>query len=818
EANKTTNDDDDKLLSDKSQECNRLHEKLAEMAEVLLARENQILNLSKQKMALEEDNTIVRNQLQQSEAAREAELEDLNTVSEEFTDRLSNMERKLQLTQKERDTLKREIQIAQQQLVAKSQDDELTLLLAEKDEQIQGLMEEGEKLSKLQLQNSNIIKKLRVKEKESDNLIKSLKKQLDTAETELDHLREVLDGKEDIDKQQKDSIAKLNAAVEKQEKQINSFNSEMEDTREKIRSTQSALDASYKEIAELHKTIAAKESNLQEAQLSAQMGAKEEIRLALERAQQESRYEQESLAMQVNDLRMSLTRAEQQYARKEDNLRQEILDLQERLQEIFVGAGELDLSVSTGELGLNVSTGELDHSVSTDELDLCQDKQVDISVSTGELGLGVSTGELGLSVSTGELDLSVSTGELGLSVSTGELGLSVSIGELDHSVSIGELDHSVSTGELDLSVSTGELDLSVSTGELDHSVSTGELDLSVSAATKPLLRQIENLQSTFSTQSNSWERVERSLTERLNEAQTQLVLAQEKERMVMENSMEMNSRLASLESQTTMLRQEKSRFTALLEMERAKVEGLEDHKNKETAQLDSVRHTYSKAIEDLQRDKELLEKQLDMERLRVETEKKKLILAHDALKEKEKKLEEITLHNLKSRSTTPEISRNNSFTNETLTLSAASTPIVPSTPTTQGELLEYSMMSSSMTGSMYESVASGSATTIIESLQSQLNRKDGVISQLQVEISQLERTRASMAEELVNLSNRNEILEDDVGQIPYLKEQIEVLDRKHNAVLQMYGEKLEESQELRLDLQDVKEMYRQQIQELLKAQ
>ena len=42
-----------------------------------------------------------------------------------------------------------------------------------------------------------------------------------------------------------------------------------------------------------------------------------------------------------------------------------------------------------------------------------------------------------------------------------------------------------------------------------------ELTQSVAAATKPLLRQIENLQSSYSAQSMSWERVEKNLTDRL---------------------------------------------------------------------------------------------------------------------------------------------------------------------------------------------------------------------------------------------------------------------------------------------------------------
>ena len=47
--------------------------------------------------------------------------------------------------------------------------------MTEKDEIIRELREEGEKLSKQQLQHSNIIKKLRAKEKETDNTIKNQK-------------------------------------------------------------------------------------------------------------------------------------------------------------------------------------------------------------------------------------------------------------------------------------------------------------------------------------------------------------------------------------------------------------------------------------------------------------------------------------------------------------------------------------------------------------------------------------------------------------------------------------------------------------------
>lgn len=49
----------------------------------------------------------------------------------------------------------------------------------------------GEKLSKQQLQHSNIIKKLRVKEKESDNRITKQQKKIQDLEEELSQLQQV---------------------------------------------------------------------------------------------------------------------------------------------------------------------------------------------------------------------------------------------------------------------------------------------------------------------------------------------------------------------------------------------------------------------------------------------------------------------------------------------------------------------------------------------------------------------------------------------------------------------------------------------------
>lgn len=62
----------------------------------------------------------------------------------------------------------------------------------------------------------------------------------------------------------------------------------------------------------------------------------------------------------------------------------------------------------------------------------------------------------------------------------------------------------------------------------------------------------------------------------LDEAQSQLLTAQEKERLASRNVSELNSRITRLESQVNSYRTERARLEAELELERTKVGSLED--------------------------------------------------------------------------------------------------------------------------------------------------------------------------------------------------------------------------------------------------
>lgn len=647
----------------------KLIKKIAELTEILQARESKLVQLSKDNNDMMETNNILRNQIQQLEELRETETEDVNSVSSEFTKRLSEAEKKINQVIREKDSMKKQLQDTQEELAKQTKEN--SQQVQEKDQQISELLQEGEKLSKQQLQSNNIIKKLRAKEKENDSLITSQKKKLEEQKTELEHLRKVCEVKDDLEKKQTEAINQLNSAVQKQEREKSKLKSDLEDAQERVRGLQTALDNSYKEIAELHRSNAAQDSKAAETALSLEMQVREELKAQLEQERKSNKQEKESLITQIEDLRLTVSRMEKEHNRREDLLRQEISDLQRHLQE--------------------------------DE------------------------------------------------------------------------------------------------------ARNQDLTQNVTSATRPLLRQIENLQSTYAAQSVSWEKVEKNLSDRLVDNQTQLAMVTEKERSANEKVMELSTQVASLESQSSRLRQDKAQLTAQLEMLKSKIQVLEDAKHSETAQIEAIKQQMSQEISDLRKEKVFLETQLDMEKNRVDQERKKLTLAHEQIAQLERDLQRPQSRG----SVSPQsVSRSESV---------AGDPGPMSISFSQDDLERSFVMSPvSSRSTLYESVRQGGgATNLIDSLQSQLKQRDGEIFQLRSDIQQLERTRESMARELVNLTNQNEEIMEKIEELPLLKKQYEELNQRYDALLQMYGEKVEEADELRLDLQDVKEMYKLQIDHLL---
>ncbi|UJR27494.1 hypothetical protein I4U23_008778 [Adineta vaga] len=657
-SNEENNDDDDYRQ--------KTSKELGELKERLELREQAFLKLTTESNELHQTNQSLKQSLTEIEQRT-------SRLTNEFQQTIENLSLKIEeqkYVAQERDHLRKQYDTLQKQLSESSTSTGNTMaVLREKEEQIQQLLEEGEKLSKTQLKDSTIIKKLRAKEKENDAHITSLTTQITKLTSELEETKKSLQEKEENEKQFKETMKKLEKSAIHYEKECISIKSLYEDAEEQIRSTKVALENSYKEIAELNKTKAATESKVVEATLSAEIVLREEIRMAVDKERLISRQEQEKLQMTIDELRHSIQRGEVQLNRREQVLRQEVNDLRQRLQE---------------------------------------------AESRNE-----------------------------------------------------------------------------------------ELTQNISNATRPLLRQIENLQTSYVTQINSLEKTERQLTDRLAEMQMQYATSVEHERIANETLLETNAKWKLADVQLSTLKQDKMRLTSELDILKMKLTNFEDAKLREKSQIESMQEAFTQQINSLIQEKRQLELDAEVERSKHESDFKKLQIVHDALKEQQNLYDSNSMHRTNSSLETTlahQRSRRSSGGQDTPTSFTFERSAFVPTPKP----------------SVYESLRNTGAIAVLESLEAQLKEKEGEITLLQSEISDLERTRESMARELVNLSTENEKLRQQTNNYPVLNEQYKDLERRYDALLTMYGEKQEEADELRLDLADVKTLYRAQIDDLMK--
>lgn len=157
-----------------SSEVDRLLKRVSEMTEILELREAKLIEMNRRNAELHEQNTELQKQLD-GFLTKQNESADLSQVTEEYTQRLSALEKKFQQAIRDKDSLRKQLEQCKQESAVRISKSEMSAMMDEKEETIRQLREEGEKLSKQQLQHSNIIKKLRAKEKEQEAAIKNLK-------------------------------------------------------------------------------------------------------------------------------------------------------------------------------------------------------------------------------------------------------------------------------------------------------------------------------------------------------------------------------------------------------------------------------------------------------------------------------------------------------------------------------------------------------------------------------------------------------------------------------------------------------------------
>uniref|UniRef100_A0A182IJ86 TMF_TATA_bd domain-containing protein n=1 Tax=Anopheles atroparvus TaxID=41427 RepID=A0A182IJ86_ANOAO len=304
-------------------ESERLIRRLAEVSETLEQREYRLVELGRQNAELLEQNAALVSQLD-TKIRRAA---DGGTDSEGYTQRLSALERKFQQSIREKEVLKQQLhalRAEEQQKVARG---ELDKALAERDFIIGELQKEGESLSKQVLQHSNIIKKLRVKEKESDAIIRKQRDEIGELVEEAERLKRSLSAKEEVERAQIDAVHKLSSEKQKLELDCVLLKSNLDDQAQRLETLRKSFDCARKELSEQAESY----RELQHRSTKLQVFETEHGKV-----QKAS----EQMMMQLEELREQLRRTEHDYGQRMLRMKHEHAELLNRLEATEMRAEE----------------------------------------------------------------------------------------------------------------------------------------------------------------------------------------------------------------------------------------------------------------------------------------------------------------------------------------------------------------------------------------------------------------------------------------------------------------------------------------------
>ncbi|XP_073159474.1 golgin candidate 5 [Henckelia pumila] len=339
-----------------------------------------------------------------------------------------------------------------------------------------------------------------------------------------------------------------------------------------------------------------------------------------------------------------------------------------------------------------------------------------------------------------------------------------------------------------------------------------ELITQVPESTRPLLRQIEAMQETAGRRAEAWAAVERSLNSRLQEAEAKAAASEEKERSINERLTQTLSRINVLEAQLSCLRAEQTQLTRSLEKERQRaaenrqeylaLKEESDTREGRIKQLEEeigeLRRKHKDDLHEALMHQEFLQQELEREKTtRLEQERAARLpssVVPDQIlipRQKSAAFENGNLSRKISSASSLSSMEESYFLQSTLD---SSENFAERRSVLEGTMSPYYMKS--MTSSTFEAA---------------LRQKEGELASYMSRLGSMESIRDSLAEELVKMTAQCEKLQAEAAALPGIRAELEALRRRHSAALELMGERDEELEELRADIADVKEMYREQV-------
>ncbi|KAH9665925.1 Golgin candidate 5 [Citrus sinensis] len=363
-----------------------------------------------------------------------------------------------------------------------------------------------------------------------------------------------------------------------------------------------------------------------------------------------------------------------------------------------------------------------------------------------------------------------------------------------------------------------------------------ELVTQVPESTRPLLRQIEAIQETTARRAEAWAAVERSLNLRLQEAEAKAAASEERERSVNERLSQTLSRINVLEAQISCLRAEQTQLTKSLEKERQRAaENRQEYlAAKEEADTQEGRaNQLEEEIKELRRKhKQELQEALMHRELLQQVFLKQYALLNASDEIEREKTARVDLERRASAESaavsekTPIARHTSAFENGSLSRKLSSASSLGSME--ESHFLQASLDSSDSLSDRKNTVEPTMSPYYVKSMtpsafESILRQKEGelasymsrlfhrAVPSCDISRASMESIRDSLAEELVKMTAQCEKLRAEAAILPGIQAELDALRRRHSAALELMGERDEELEELRADIMDLKEMYREQV-------
>lgn len=339
-------------------------------------------------------------------------------------------------------------------------------------------------------------------------------------------------------------------------------------------------------------------------------------------------------------------------------------------------------------------------------------------------------------------------------------------------------------------------------------------------ATRPLLQQIEAMAASSEAQQVAWREVELSLMDRIAQAERRVSAATENERLAIERWQVIQSKLVGAEGALGQLRGEVSRLEAMLKGEKEIQQEMRSH-------IERMQQSETRV--------KSLEVELESTQRDLREEKRQRQAAQKEIKDLKNRLD-------------VGLSRTQSFG----ALPKEAEPPVMAAPGYKWQLVRedqvepespglrrreglsefHAQGSSDVPVSPVHGLGMGSRRTSIdnfslggerrgpstmelEQLRALVRQKQGEVQALEHQRHELIATRDQLASELVAATTTSQRYQELLEEVEKMKGEKLDVEKRYLAAVELLGERDEQLEELRADLEDVKCMYREQVEMLL---